>query len=784
MQFLSALPISRKLPTLIVALSLAASLSIAVIGYLDFSGSTRQQTEENFELVTQSRADSLVEWGARIESEVAILGRDPTVVAAVHGFDSSYELMIDSAGLQQAYITDNPNPPGARDRYDQAPESLPYHFQHGRFHPHFRQVTTSAGYYDLFVLNLAGDLIYSVKKESDYATNFLTGPYADSGLGEAFRMASEGTDGQVYFADFATYAAKADIPAAFLSTPVIDPETGIIGVVAIQVPTNQIAQIMTNPLGLGETGDLYVVGHDGQTRSPSRREGGFGVLTDVSSLPQTAASFQQDTQDVFVSVDLSGTEVYTMGRPLRVFDREWGMIGQIDLAEVNAPIAAIRNKMIGVSLLVAILSILIGGWVARSFVSPLGRLGSAMQQVAQKDYDVTLPDQDRRDEIGTLARNLLDFRDKLQASDATQAAREAEQETQKDIVERLSLGLGHLSRGDLTQKIETRFDGAYDQLRQDFNHTVDKLNDALGSLRSRADSIRGRADGLSSSADDLSRRTESQAATLEQTAAALDEMTASVRSAAAGAKEVAGVVTDARQDAEESRPVVDSAVEAMHAIANSSAEISKIIGVIDDIAFQTNLLALNAGVEAARAGEAGRGFAVVASEVRALAQRSSDAAKQIKELIGQSTHQVQDGVDLVGKAGEVLTKIATHIGHISGLIGDIASGAEEQSIGLTEINVGVTQLDKVTQQNAAMVEEATANSHALKGDARELGRLVETFHLERENAPNEIAGFNADADVEALVPTPMAAVQEGPGHAARKVAVAGGAAGQDIWAEF
>jgi methyl-accepting chemotaxis protein len=181
--------------------------------------------------------------------------------------------------------------------------------------------------------------------------------------------------------------------------------------------------------------------------------------------------------------------------------------------------------------------------------------------------------------------------------------------------------------------------------------------------------------------------------------------------------------------------VVQKAVAAMTAIEKSSDEISQIVGVIDDIAFQTNLLALNAGVEAARAGDAGRGFAVVASEVRALAQRSSEAAKQIKTLIAGSSDQVANGVSLVGEAGEVLTRIAKHISHISGLISEIAAGAAEQSTGLAEINIGVTQLDKVTQQNAAMVEEATASSHALNAEAGNLGELVARFQLDSTTAP-------------------------------------------------
>jgi len=294
-------------------------------------------------------------------------------------------------------------------------------------------------------------------------------------------------------------------------------------------------------------------------------------------------------------------------------------------------------------------------------------------------------------------------------------------------VNEIAAALDQLAKNNLTHRIARPLEFTFEKVRSDFNMAMDTLEATMSAILGSTNNVEGGAQEVAAAASDLARRTEQQAASLEETAAALDQITATVRRSVDGAKKASTAASDARTDADKSGQVVREAVSAMDAIEGSSRQITQIIGVIDEIAFQTNLLALNAGVEAARAGEAGRGFAVVAQEVRALAQRSADAAKEIKTLIATSTAQVGRGVKLVGETGEALSDIVSKVSAIDGLISEIAQSSGEQARGLSEVNTAVNQMDQVTQQNAAMVEEASAAAVNLSNESRELTRLLGQF---------------------------------------------------------
>lgn len=395
--------------------------------------------------------------------------------------------------------------------------------------------------------------------------------------------------------------------------------------------------------------------------------------------------------------------------------------------------ALTRSLLVAFAVLMALL-VASGGLLHRLLRVPLARIGQSMRDVAAAQFDRAVPLTARRDEVGLIARQLDLMRAGLQDAAHASQDRMREQELQREVVEQVTARLQALAEGDMTSRLPDDFPLQYLQLRDDFNLAVSRLGTALDAVREASRHIVEEAREINRHSENLSQRTENQAATLEETAAAMDQLTTSVKAAASSVDAVEGVVQTAQREAEQSGAVVSDAVSAMNEIEAFSRQISTIVSVIEDIAFQTNLLALNAGVEAARAGESGRGFAVVASEVRALAKRSSDASREIKVLIHESERQVARGVEMVGKAGAVLSDTTQRVVEISNLMSNLAGGAREQAAGLAEINVGVSQLDQVTQQNASMVQDVTQAGESLTRQAETLIGLVDVF---RTDAPYE-----------------------------------------------
>jgi methyl-accepting chemotaxis protein len=431
---------------------------------------------------------------------------------------------------------------------------------------------------------------------------------------------------------------------------------------------------------------------------------------------------------------------------------QWGwVIGTgLYIDDINASLtASLTDLAIWMTPLI-IGFMLLGILVRRHIAALLLALSTALQRLTEGDLTAPIPSAGRRDELGAIARAVL----ALKASaiekqrldlvltqareDAARIQQDAETEraatlaAQQLVVQSLRTGLAALAEGKLATQIHTGFAPEYETLRADFNTALGRLEQTIRNVSSNTGAVAAGAREIQEASADLASRAAQQAAALGEAASALGVITATVKETTSAAAETGRIVQTAQQDAASSGQVVQDTVSAMRGIEAAANQIGSIIGVIDEIAFQTNLLALNAGVEAARAGEAGRGFAVVATEVRALAQRSADAAREIKTLIGHSGTQVAAGVQLVGETGAALTRIISQVADLNTRIGTITANAQKQDSAIANVNTLINKVEQATQQNATMAEQSTAASEGLSSQAANLAALVSRFQL---NAP-------------------------------------------------
>ena len=790
MQVLRSLKIAYKLPLFVVGFGALLTAIIVTISTVNFQKSAFTQAENQFKSLIAGRRTALESMLRGINADVMTLAATPSTATAVQRLSAAWSNLGEEAAdvVRTTYITDNPYPIGERQNLDRGKQTIPYNIHHSKFHPFFRNLLTAKGYYDAFLISMPGDVIYSVFKEDDYGTNLLKGAYKDSDLGNMFRAALDLEAGEVIFSDMEPYAPSNNAPAAFVASKIVANSGQTVGVLVLQMAVDQVGAIMNDDRGIGDTVDVFLAGSDFRARSESRFEGGHAVLDQLPTTTYLQDALEDHGTFTDRAIGLRGQEVAAYAEHTTIFGVNWVIGVEQDRDELMGPVARDRNILLIASIVSAAFMSFLGWLFAGTITRPLDRICRSMEAVSSGNLEEDVPEADRGDEIGKIGKTLVSMQEDLQQARIAEEQRAELQLEQEIVVENLSAGLVRLSEGDFSLPIEQVFSGEHEKLRQNYNQTIETLSGTVSKVIDASGSIRNGAAEISRASDDLSNRTESQAATLEETAAALDELTASVKSAAEGARSVEQTMDEAKQEAENTGEVVQSAVAAMTEIEQSSNHISQIISVIDDIAFQTNLLALNAGVEAARAGESGKGFAVVASEVRALAQRSSDAALEIKTLISASGKQVERGVDLVGKAGRALSNIVDRVSHISKLVSGIAEGAVEQATGLNEINTGVTQLDQVTQQNAAMVEQATAAGHLLSQDSTQLSQLVSEFHIQGAGSVAQFADAGPQASDTAFPPSAHDSPDDwDEGEAAwdpSGSAVSDGNAAKDLWQNF
>jgi len=845
--------IGVKLPWVIGGLvALTITVMAGANAYLTSQIITQNAQEklQSIAFINNKRISSLLE---SIDRDIRLQADAPATSVALIALADGYDALENAENvLRRVYVDENEFPVGEKDKLVSADTGSSYGFIHAVYHPTFDALQDEMKYYDVFLFDTEGNLVYSVFKENDFATNMLTGQWSTSGLAEAYRLASDlDPNARSVFVDFAPYGPSYGAPAAFVARPVFNEQGSRLGVIAYQMPITELNSAAGDLQGLGQSADGFLVGSDGTMRTNSSQTQPDDTL--VTRVEHSAiADALEGIASSFQTVGHHVQEVMGFAVPLEFLGSRWVTVVQQDKRELFAGLTSALVKIFLISVAILGCALTISAFFSRGVSRPLQHLTRAVNKVVDGALDTKVPCTERGDEIGELARQTEVFRqgalrieklveeqcqanDKMMTLNAEREAaaqRETELSAQKvqadmdaeqdrlrmmeqlrasfgsvigaaskgdfsnridvsfddEVLRDLALGmntfmqevddgltqtgaiLSLVAARDLTQKMDGSFQGAFLDLQTNVNGMLKSLTDLVIDISDSGEVLSGSSLELRQTADVLSRQAEQNAASMQETSAALEELSASVAQVNNNISDVSANAQKARSTASNSETVAAVAAASMERIAEGSKEITRVTEVINDIAFQINLLALNAGVEAARAGDAGRGFSVVASEVRLLAQRASEAAKEISHVLNESDVAVSEGVANVSNAKSALEGIAASVVRISESVEEVTRAVSEQSLGIQEISSAMAQVDGNTQKQAAAFEELTASSHLLAAKAGDLKNSTSQFQVGASNQ---------------LPSTPLAApIKATKQFAPNRPALAAGAEELSGWSEF
>ena len=750
---------------------LLTALSVGILNVLAYFTSSsifERQMYRSMESTLTFRGDMLTEQLTQLENQATSIAKIESLQQSVTSLKSGWNTIVKNSGdaraeLQDSFVAKNPNPADEREKLvkPEGPSGF-YYSAHEKTQSEVAGYLKDTQFRDLLIADQSGNIIYSYKKDRTFAENVTAGPFAESGIGRAVASSAEAAAGAVddvaptRFSGL-TIGPDPVSPEIYFAVPVV--KFGAFkGTILFQLKQGAVSGILSKGIDGNSSEQSAILSENGTGISL----GADGRLVDISAAPFNLASDARQSKDTVISdFERGDSAARAYARPVSFGDHDFLVVESLELSELNAGSLEIAGILTVIALAALSVMTVATGILTRRLFAPLAKLSSVTGDVANGKLDHVVDNQERKDEIGSMARSLERFRAALieqrrlealneenrEKSEAERrqrlAERDAEARSLQSVVTALDEGLDRLAGGDLAFQITQAFPQELEGLRMNFNKALSTLSQTLSAIGGNSVAVREGSEEMRAGADQLAARTERQAAAITETASAIKAITDAVKTQIARAEDAGRISRNAKDDTEQSGHIMRETIAAMEAIKTSSQQINQIIGVIDEIAFQTNLLALNAGVEAARAGESGKGFAVVAQEVRELAQRSSSAAKEIAGLLAKSTGEVATGVSLVEKAGTALNGIGAHVLAINGQIGEIMESTREEAQTLVEINSSVGQIDVMTQQNAAMVEETTAAIHRLASEAVEMDQRLGQFTLAHSSHASAAAGGTA-----------------------------------------